>query len=201
MGRWPDSPAGAARSRSDVGHGEPFGSSGMGEAVMQQDWRGARSRGQQPVGLGRRSRWYGWRITCRTGLSYARGPTETWCDDRPGRTGHRSGAGGLRRRTIGANRSLPPGKNTTGGTLRLANGFSEEFSVTRPQRADARRNRELLLEAASAAFEERGADASPRGHRPLGRCRDRNALPALPHPGRADGRGLPAQRRRAVRRR
>jgi AcrR family transcriptional regulator len=32
--------------------------------------------------------------------------------------------------------------------------------VTRPQRADARRNRELLLEAASAAFAERGTDAS-----------------------------------------
>jgi AcrR family transcriptional regulator len=32
--------------------------------------------------------------------------------------------------------------------------------VTRPQRADARRNRERLLEAASAAFGERGTDAS-----------------------------------------
>jgi AcrR family transcriptional regulator len=32
--------------------------------------------------------------------------------------------------------------------------------VTRPQRADARRNRERLLEAASVAFGERGTDAS-----------------------------------------
>jgi AcrR family transcriptional regulator len=32
--------------------------------------------------------------------------------------------------------------------------------VTRPQRADARRNRERLLEAASAAFAERGTEAS-----------------------------------------
>lgn len=32
--------------------------------------------------------------------------------------------------------------------------------MTRPQRADARRNRERLLQAASAAFEQRGADAS-----------------------------------------
>ena len=32
--------------------------------------------------------------------------------------------------------------------------------MTRPQRADARRNRERLLEAASVAFSERGTDAS-----------------------------------------
>ncbi len=52
-------------------------------------------------------------------------------------------------------------------------------------RRDAARNRDKILAAARATFDEEGVDVGRGGHRPQGRCRRRHPLPAIPHQGAA----------------
>ena len=66
-------------------------------------------------------------------------------------------------------------------------------------RRDAARNRDKILAAARAAFDEEGVDVGRGGHRPAGRRGRRHPLPAIPHQGAAHrGGGVRGAGRRAL---
>ncbi len=73
---------------------------------------------------------------------------------------------------------------------------ADSVSTDRPLRADAVRNRGLLIHAAAAAFAARRRRGAPRGHRPRRRRRHRHPLPALPHARLTRRGGVPPRGRR-----
>ena len=71
----------------------------------------------------------------------------------------------------------------------------------KPLRADARRNRDTLLETAAALFEQRGIEVPLEEIARQAEGRHRHAVPALPDPRRAHRGRLPARGRDALQRR
>ena len=81
-------------------------------------------------------------------------------------------------------------RSGTTDTVVTPDGQSEE--LTRPQRADARRNHDLLLAAAAEVYDERGVDASLEEIARRANVGIGTLYRHFPDPRRADRGGLPA---------